>query len=490
MVKASTAVVPAPAVVRRLSALLPAGRVMSGPAELAAYESDGLTAFQTRPLAVVMPETADEVIAVVRFCHAEKLPFVARGSGTSLSGGSVPFAGGIVIALNRLNRILKIDPAQRLAIVEPGVVNLAVTAAAGPYGLHYAPDPSSQPICTIGGNVAFNAGGAHCLKYGMTSNHVLGVKAVLATGEVVEFGGRSREMVGPDWTGLFVGNEGLFGVALEITLQLLPRAETFHTVLAGYRTLEEAGDAVAAVVASGLLPGALEIMDALALEAAVAAVHADYPPGCEAVLIVELEGPREVVAVDRVRLDEILAAGKPVEVRPARDAAERLAIWKGRKSAFSAVGRLSPDFIVQDGVVPRRRLGEALRQISAWSGEMGIRCANVFHAGDGNLHPLILYDGRQPGALERAEELAGKILRMCVDMGGSITGEHGVGLEKRAYLSAMFGPDEIACMQRIRAAFDPLGIANPGKMFPAADAPALTQHGLHPLEKAGVISRE
>jgi glycolate oxidase len=477
---------------RRLTAALPAGRVMTGPAQLSAYESDGLTAFQARPIAVVVPETADEVVAAVRFCHAEKLPFVARGSGTSLSGGSMPCAGGIVITLNRLNRILRLDPVERIAVVEPGTVNLAVTAAAQPYGLHYAPDPSSQSICTIGGNVAFNAGGAHCLKYGMTSNHVLGLKAVLATGEVVEFGGASREQVGPDWTGLFVGNEGLFGIALEITLQLLPRAETFHTVLAGYRTLEEAGDAVAAVIASGLLPGAIEIMDALALEAATAAVHADYPPGCEAVLIVELEGPREVVAADRVRLEEILAASRPVEVRPARDAAERLAIWKGRKSAFSAVGRLSPDFIVQDGVVPRRRLGEALRKINAWSREMGVRCANVFHAGDGNLHPLILYDGREAGALERAEELAGKILRMCIEMGGSITGEHGVGMEKRDYLPEMFNADEIACLKRLRAAFDPLEIANPGKMFPSAEAPALAagHAGMHPLEKAGVISRE
>jgi len=487
MVKAVT---PAPDVLRRLAAVLPAGRVLMGPAHLAAYESDGLTAFQATPLAIVVPETQDEAIAVVRFCHAEKLPFVARGSGTSLSGGSVPCAGGIVITLNRLNRILRVDPAQRVAVVEPGVVNLAVTAAAQPHGLHYAPDPSSQSVCTIGGNVAFNAGGAHCLKYGMTSNHVLGLKAVLATGEVVEFGSASREQIGPDWTGLFVGNEGLFGIALEITLQLLPRAEMFHTVLAGYRTLEEAGDAVTAVVASGLLPGAIEIMDALALEAATAAVHADYPPGCAAVLIVELEGPREVVASERVRLDEILAASRPVEVRPARDATERLAIWKGRKSAFSAVGRLSPDFIVQDGVVPRRRLGEALKKINAWSSEMKVRCANVFHAGDGNLHPLILYDGREPGALARAEELAGRILRMCVEMGGSITGEHGVGMEKREYLSAMFGPEEIACMKRVRAAFDPHGIANPGKMFPSAEAPSLTQHGLHPLEKAGVISRE
>ncbi|MSU22722.1 MAG: FAD-binding protein [Opitutus sp.] len=475
---------------RRLTALLPAGRVLEAPAQLAAYESDGLTAFKTTPLAVVVLETQDEVIATVRFCRDEKIPFVARGSGTSLSGGSLPVAGGIVITLNRLNKILRLDPAQRIAVVEPGVINLAVTAAAQPYGLHFAPDPSSQSICTIGGNVAFNSGGAHCLKYGMTSNHVLGLKAVLATGEVVEFGGASREQVGPDWTGLFVGNEGLFGIALEITLQLLPRAEMFHTVLAGYRTLEQAGDAVAAVIASGLLPGAIEIMDALALEAAVAAVHAEYPPDSAAVLIVELEGPREVVAADRVRLDEILAKSGAVEVKVARDGAERMAIWKGRKSAFSAVGRLSPDFIVQDGVVPRRRLGEALRRIGEMSREAGLRCANVFHAGDGNLHPLILYNGREPDGLVRAEALAGKILRMCVEMGGSITGEHGVGVEKRDYLPDMFSADEIDCLKRVRAAFDPGELANPGKMFPVTGAPALAQHGMHPLEQAGVISRE
>jgi glycolate oxidase len=478
------------ATLQRLRQLLPPEHLLTRPEHLAAYESDALTAFRQLPLAVVVPETTEEVIATVRFCHEEKLPFVARGSGTSLSGGSLPVAGGLVITLNRLNKILRLDPAQRIAVVQAGVINAQVTTAAAPHGLHFAPDPSSQPVCTIGGNVAFNSGGAHCLKYGMTSNHVLGIKAVLASGEVVEWGGASRETVGPDWCGLFTGNEGLFGIALELTLQLLPRAECYHTVLAGYRTLEQAGDAVSAVVASGLLPGALEIMDALALEAAVAAVHAEYPPGCEAVLIVELEGPREVVAVGRVRLDEIIAASQPIEARPARDPAERLAIWKGRKSAFSAVGRLAPDFLVQDGVVPRRRLGEALRRIGELSRESGLRCANVFHAGDGNLHPLILFNGRVAGELDRAEALAGRILRMCVEMGGSLTGEHGIGVEKRAYLPDMFNADEIDCMKRLRQAFDPLGIANPGKMFPGPEAPALAQHGLHPLEKAGVISRE
>jgi glycolate oxidase len=475
---------------KRLASAIPPARWLANPECLAAYESDGLTAFRARPLAVAIPESADEVIALVRACHAERVPFVARGSGTSLSGGSLPVENGIVIALNRLNRILRLDPELRVAVVEPGAINTQISISALPHGLHYAPDPSSQSICTIGGNVAFNSGGAHCLKHGMTSNHVLGIKAVLGTGEVVAWGGPSRESVGPDWCGLFTGNEGLFGIALEITLQLLPRAETFYTVLAGYRSLELAGDAVSAIIASGLLPGAIEIMDALALEAAAAAVHADYPPGCEAVLIVELEGPRESVAADRARLDPILAASQAVDIRPARDAAERLAIWKGRKSAFSAVGRLSPDFIVQDGVVPRRRLGEALRRIGEMAREAGVRCANVFHAGDGNLHPLILFDARESGALARAEALAGKILRLCVAMGGSITGEHGVGVEKREYLGEMFSPDEIDCMRRLRSAFDPLGISNPGKMFPAADAPALHQRGLHPLEKAGLISRE
>jgi len=478
--------------IARLVALLPKGRIMSGPAHLAAYESDGLTAFAARPLAVAVPETQDEVIQIVRFCHAEKVPFVARGSGTSLSGGSLPVKEGIVIALNRLNRIVRIDPAGRIAVVEAGVVNSHVTTAAQKYGLHFAPDPSSQSICTIGGNVAFNSGGAHCLKYGMTSNHVLGLKAVLATGEVVEFGGASREQVGPDWTGLFVGNEGLFGIALEVTLQLLPRAEMFHTVLAGYDSLEKAGDAVSAVIASGLLPGALEIMDALALEAAVAAVHADYPPNSAAVLIVELEGPREVVAWDRVRLQEILAESGAMEIRVAKDAAERLAIWKGRKSAFSAVGRLSPDFIVQDGVVPRRKLGEALKRIGEMASEARLRVANVFHAGDGNLHPLIMYNGKEADGLARAEALAGKILRMCIAMGGSITGEHGVGVEKRDYMPDMFTTNELDCMKRVRAAFDPLEIANPGKMFPEGAPAVMTtaQRGLHPLEAAGVISRE
>ena len=473
-----------------LRRLFPAARLLGTEAGLAPFESDGLTAFRAQPLAVVIPETRDEVIAAVRLCHQHAVPFVARGSGTSLSGGSVPVAGGLVIALNRLNRIIRLDPAQRIAVVEPGAINTSISQAAARHRLYYAPDPSSQQICTIGGNVAFNAGGAHCLKYGMTSNHVLGLTVVLPDGEVVELGGESLENAGPDLAGLYVGHEGLFGVALEITLRLLPMPECYRTLLAAYDRVEEAGEAVARVVAAGFLPGAMEIMDRLAIEAAEAAVHCGYPANANAILIVELEGERMGVEADFARLKELINASGAREVRVARDSAERLLFWKGRKSAFSAVGRLSPDFLVQDGVVPRGKLGVALREIETMSRERGIRVANVFHAGDGNLHPLILFNGREPGALEKAEALAGDILRLCLRLGGSITGEHGVGLEKRAYLAEMFNPTDLAVMHRIHRAMDPLELSNRGKMFPGGEAPALAAHGAHPLEKAGIISRE
>ena len=473
-----------------LASIFPAERLFVDSAHLAAFESDGLTSFQAKPRAIVVPEIAEEVIAAVGWCRANRIPFVARGSGTSLSGGSLPVAEGIVIALNRMNKILSVDPHNRVAVVQPGVINLEVSRVAGAHGLYYSPDPSSQSVCTIGGNVAFNSGGAHCLKYGMTSNHVLGLKAILASGELVTFGGPSLESVGPDYTGLFCGSEGLFGVALEITLRLLPTPECFHTVLVGYRTLQEAGDAVASIIDSGLLPGAMEIMDALAIEAAEAAVACGYPNGAAAVLIVELEGPEHRIEHEKKRLKKLLAQSGAFATRVAVDSQERLAIWKGRKSAFSAVGRLSPDFIVQDGVVPRNRLGEALARIEKLSQQAGIRVANVFHAGDGNLHPLILFDGKIPGALEQAELLAGQILKMCIEMGGSITGEHGIGMEKKAFMPEMFDESTIALMKRLRHAFDPFKIANPGKMFPGKDAPSLERHGLHPLEKAGVISRE
>jgi len=472
-----------------LSKIFPVDRLLTDKEMLSPYESDGLTAFAVTPRGVVIPETQEEVIEVVKICAQHKVPFVSRGSGTSLSGGTLPVENGIVIALNRLNRIVELDPKRRVAVVEPGVINLDVTKAAQPHGLHFAPDPSSQIICTIGGNIAFNSGGAHCLKYGMTANHVLGMKVVLATGEVVEFGGDSLENNGPDYHGLFCGSEGLFGVVLESTLRLLPKAEKFHTVLVGYDSTEKAGDAVSAIVASGILPGAMEIMDRLAIDAAEAAVDAGYPKDAKSVLIVELEGPTEQVESERKELDKIIEASGPLELQVAKDAAARLKIWKGRKSAFSAVGRLSPDFIVQDGVVPRQRLGEALRRIEEISQKHGLRVANVFHAGDGNLHPLILYDGTVEGELERGEALAGEILEMCIEMGGSITGEHGVGMEKRAYLPKMFSDLDIEFLMETRKAFDPDQIANPGKMFPEGQAPSLTLYGLHPLEKKGIASR-
>ena len=464
-------------------------RLLTRPAQLMAYESDALTVFQQRPAAVVIPQDRAEVIETIRLCHEHNVPFVARGSGTSLSGGSLPIADGIVIALNRLDRILRLDAEERIAVVEPGVINLKVSDAAKPYGLYYAPDPSSQSICTIGGNVAFNSGGAHCLKYGMTSNHVLGMTVALPDGEVVELGGESLEGFGPDLPGFFVGSEGLFGVALEITLRLLPIPQTYRTVLAAYDSLHAAGDAVTAVVASGLLPGAIEIMDALAIKAAEVGAKAGYPKA-PALLIVELEGEESAVEAEFAQLMQLIEETSPLEVRMAQTADERARIWKGRKAAFSAVGRLAPDYIVQDGVVPRSRLGDALAEIDRLSASYGIEVANVFHAGDGNLHPLILFDGREEGALERAEELAGEILELCVDLGGSITGEHGVGMEKRAFLPKMYGPLEMQAMEDVRRSVDSMSLANRGKMLPAGEAESLSHVGPHPLEKAGVIFRE
>ncbi|MFN8202645.1 MAG: FAD-linked oxidase C-terminal domain-containing protein [Solirubrobacteraceae bacterium] len=442
-------------------------RLLTSPAELAVFGSDALTAFHERPAAVVLAESAGEVIEVVRACHREGVPFVARGSGTSLSGGSLPVAGGVVVALNRLNRVLRVDPDERIAVVEPGVINLDVSRAALEHGLMYCPDPSSQSVCTIGGNLAFNSGGAHCLRHGMTANHVLGLRAVLPDGEVVELGGDSLEPAGPDLAGMFCGSEGLFGIALEVTVRLVPIAEATHTALAVYGSLEQAGDAVAQIVAAGLLPVAMEIMDALAMEAAEASVKPGYPQGA-ALLIVELEGERAVVDAGAVALARLLRASGASEVVTTEDPDERALIWKGRKSAFSAVGWLAPDYLVQDGVVPRTRLGEALAEIGRMSAAAGIRVANVFHAGDGNLHPLILFDGREPGMLERAEALAGDILRLCIRLGGSITGEHGVGVEKRDYLALQFAPADLAFMRRVRAAVDPAALANPGKMLVGA----------------------
>ncbi len=463
---------------------------MTSPAQLSAFQTDAVTALSSRPRAAVMVDHEDEVAFVVRWCFEHDVPWVARGSGTSLSGGSVPIDDGIVIAMNRMNRIHNIDVVNQLAIVEPGVITAKLIQAANAHGLHYAPDPSSLQVCTIGGNLAFNSGGAHCLKYGMTSNHLLGARVVLADGEIVEIGGSSLEMNGPDMMGLFCGSEGTFGVATAITVRLVPPPECFFCVLAGYRSIEAAGDAVTLIIAAGLLPGAMEIMDATAMSAATAAVGATYPAGCEAVLIVELDGSRESVTAERQRLQDLFAASGAESIIVADDPEVRKKIWTGRKSVFSAVGRLSPDFIVQDGVVPRSKLGYALRKIKELSEQHGILIANVFHAGDGNLHPLIMYDGRLPGALHRAEMVAADIVRLCIELGGSITGEHGVGLEKRDFLDLMYDEPSMDAFARVRQSMDPKQLANRGKMFPSGQGEPTGLYGLHPLERAGIISRE
>ncbi len=465
-----------PALLDSLAALLPARRIATDQATLAVHDSDAQTAYRCRGLAVVTPATTAEAITIVTWCAEHQVPFVVRGSGTGLSAGATPVADGIVIVTTRLNRIITLDPDRRLAVVEAGVINQAITAAAAAHGLFYAPDPSSQPICTIGGNVGFNAGGAHCLKHGMTSNHVLGLKAVLASGEVVTWGGLSRDTIEPDWTGLFVGNEGLFGLALEVTVNLKTMPVSRHTVLAGFASTEAAGHAVSAIIAAGIVPVAMELMDALTIEAVKPVVPIDYPPDCAALLIIELDGPTATVAAEQSQLAITLEASGTTGTLVADNEQTRADIWRVRKSAYSAYGRLAPNNFVQDSVVPRRKLGEALRRIEQLAAEANLICANVCHAGDGNLHPNLLYDGAEPGKFAIVERVAGDILKLCVELGGSITGEHGVGAEKRAYLPTMYGPAEMALFHRLHAAFDPDRIANPGKMLvpPADDAPPRT----------------
>ncbi len=470
--------------------VVPANRILTRDADRAAYDADAQTAFRCRAAAAALPQTTDELAALVKWCHAEKVPFVVRGSGTGLSAGATPVSDGIVIVTTSLQRIRRLDPVQRIAVVEPGVVNSAVSAAAAAHGLFFAPDPSSQPICTIGGNIGFNAGGAHCFKYGMTSNHVLGLKAVLASGEIVEWGGSTRDFVGPDWTGLFVGNEGLFGVVLEATLNLLPLPDGCHTVLAGFDSASAAGDAVSAIIASGLVPVAMELMDGLTIEAVRPVVPIAYPPDCEALLLVELEGPGATVAAETPVLENLLRAARATGLISARDTTERANIWRVRKSAYSAYGRLAPNNFVQDSVVPRRHLGEALRRVESIAATAGLQCPNVCHAGDGNLHPNLLYDGEKPGEFERAEQAAGEILKMCVELGGSITGEHGVGLEKRHYLELMYGNAELELFHQLHRAFDPQRIANPGKMLPECRKTETTVPPPAPAKDTGITAYE
>jgi glycolate oxidase len=440
--------------------------VITDPLELRTYECDGLTSHRTVPALVVLPETAGEVAAVVRACAAAGVPFVARGSGTGLSGGAVPHASGVLIVMTRMRRIVEVDPVARRAVVEPGVTNLSVTEAARPYGLFYAPDPSSQVVCSVGGNVAENSGGAHCLKHGFTVNHVLGLEIVTPAGELTWLGDGTGASSGYDLLGAFTGSEGTLGIVTKIVVKLTPAPEAVHLVLAAYDSLEAGGRAVTDIIAAGIVPAAIEMMDALAIEAAEAAVHCGYPDGARAVLLVELDGPAAEVSAELAMVRDICHRAGAWEIRTADDPVERASIWAGRKSAFAAVGRLSPAYIVQDGVVPRTVLGDVLARIAKLSAESGIRVANVFHAGDGNLHPLVLYNDAVPGERERAEEVSGAILDSCIEYGGSITGEHGVGVDKSRYLPKMFTADDLDTMQLVRCAFDPASLCNPGKIFP------------------------
>lgn len=469
-----------------LRAAVPGGLITAA-SELQTYECDGLTNFRTMPGAVVLPRSAEQVQSVVRVCARHRIPFVARGSGTGLSGGALPAEDSVVLSFARMNRILSVDIPNQRVVVEPGVINLHVTEAVARYGYFYAPDPSSQSVCTIGGNVAENSGGAHCLKYGFTTTHVLGMEVVLPSGELAHFGSATPDAPGYDLAGVFVGSEGTLGVATKLTLRIVKRPETVQVLLAAFDSIRSAGQTVSDIIAEGMLPAALEIMDRLSAKAAEAAVHANYPV-CEALLLVELDGPAAEVAAQIAQATALCEKNGAWEVRRARTAEERALVWKGRKAAFAAVGRISPNYIVQDGVIPRTALPDVLEDITRMADAVHLRIANVFHAGDGNLHPLVLYDKAVPGQEEIALDLSYRILHACVDRGGSITGEHGVGREKQEAMGYMFSEPDLATMQRVRVAFDPQNIANPDKVFPRTKlcAEKAGPYTPHPLEEKGV----
>jgi glycolate oxidase len=476
--------------VRELESTLGREHIITEPEQLRVYDCDGLTGWRALPALVALPGSTEEVQAVVRACHGAGVPFVARGAGTGLSGGALPVADGVVISLARMNRILEIDLASQRVVVEPGVANLDVTRAVETEGLFYAPDPSSQQVCTIGGNVAENSGGAHCLKHGFTVNHVTGLTVVLPDGELVELGGKALDPDGYDVLGVFIGSEGTLGIATRITLRVVRMPETVATLLAGFHTTDDAGKAVSGVVAAGILPSAMEMMDALTIEAAERSVAPGYPPGAGAVLLVELDGVAAQVADDTAAVEEVCLREGAFELRIARDTAERALLWKGRKSAFAAMGRVASDYYVQDGVVPRTRLPEVLRRIGELEREHGLRVGNVFHAGDGNLHPLVLYDAKA-GETDRARVLAEAILGACLDAGGSLTGEHGVGVDKACAMPQMFSERDLDAFMRLRRAFDPTGLANPGKVLPTprlcGEVPG--PYRVHPLERVGLAER-
>ncbi len=458
------------AIVAALRRIVPGEGVIETAREMSVYESDGLTAYRQLPLVVVLPKTTAEVAKVLRYAFENKLKIVPRGAGTSLSGGALPLADGIVLGLSKFNRVLEIDYENRCAVVQPGVTNLAITQAVQHRGFYYAPDPSSQIACTIGGNVAENSGGVHCLKYGLTANNILGLEMVLITGEIIRLGGKHLDSDGLDLLGVLTGSEGLLGVITEVTVRLLQKPETARVILVGFPTSEDAGKCVADVISAGIIPGGMEMMDRPAIHAVEEFVHADYPLDVEALLIIELDGPAVEVDYLIEQVSEIAKKNNCSTSRISTSEDERLLFWAGRKAAFPAVGRISPDYFCMDGTIPRKRLSEVLNGMAELSKKHGLRVANVFHAGDGNLHPLILYDANVSDELRRAEEFGADILRLCVKVGGVLTGEHGVGIEKRDLMPEMFSETDLAQQERLKCAFDSNGLLNPGKVFPTLHA--------------------
>jgi len=453
-------------IVAALRTIVPGEGVIATEREMKPFESDGLTAYRQPPMVVVLPETTEQVAQVLHYCHDEGIKVVPRGAGTSLSGGALPLADGVLLGMAKFNRIREIDFESRVAVVEPGVTNLAVSNAVADAGFYYAPDPSSQIACTIGGNVAENSGGVHCLKYGMTTNNVLGCEIVLMTGEMIRIGGKHLDAGGYDLLGLINGSEGLLGVITEITVRILKKPETARAMLIGFPTSEDAGACVSAIIAAGIIPGGMEMMDKPAIHAVEEFVHAGYPLDVEALLIVEVDGP-PAEANDLIERIEIIAAKcNAVSCRASTSEQQRLLFWAGRKAAFPAAGRISPDYYCVDPTIPRGKLPLVLKRIKEMSEKYGLRCANVFHAGDGNLHPLILYDANRPGELEKTEEFGAEIMKLCVEVGGVLTGEHGAGVEKRDLMPLMFSEIDLAAQQRVKCAFDAKGLLNPGKLFP------------------------
>jgi glycolate oxidase len=453
-------------IISRIRDILPGDGVIVDEDELRAYECDGLTAYRQLPLIVVLPETAEQISQILRYCHEAGVKVVPRGAGTSLSGGALPLADAITLGLGKFNRVLHIDWENRCAVVQPGVTNLAITEAVQHKGFYYAPDPSSQIACSIGGNVAENAGGVHCLKYGLTANNLLGLEMVLINGDIIRLGGRHLDSGGYDLLGIVTGSEGLLGVITEITVRILRKPETARAVLIGFPSNEAAGDCVAAIIGAGIIPGGLEMMDRPAIHAAEDFVHAGYPLDVEALLIAELDGPEAEVDHLIRRIEDIANDCGAVSTRVSNGEDERLKFWAGRKAAFPSVGRISPDYLCMDGTIPRHKLPLVLNRIKQMSAQYGLRVANVFHAGDGNLHPLILYDANNPGELEGAEAFGADILRLCVEVGGVLTGEHGVGVEKRDLMPTMFTEIDMRQQQQVKCAFDPNSLLNPGKVYP------------------------